>query len=158
MSDPRNYPNGFFGRSSGLGLPGDPDPEMVVLYQDFLARRSGWTWEMQRPYFEAALRLFGCPAWFLERQMRIPGLCRYRRQFLIDTAEFIVTGRRPTSVYTVTSLFDYRNPSMPMMFDAGAIPKGVDSIARWVSHEGGFADMVESMAVFFGPKGPVAGA
>lgn len=158
MSDPRNYPNGFFGRSSGLGLPGDPDPEIVVLYQDFLARRSGWTWEMQRPYFEAALRLFGCPAWFLERLMRIPGLCQYRRQFLIDTVEFIQTGRRPTSVYTVSSLFDYRKPSLPVRFDVGGVPKGVDAIARWVSHEGGFADMVESMAVFFGPKGPVAGA
>lgn len=157
MADLRTYPNGYVGRGTGLGIQGDADLEMTVLYQDYMARRSAWNWEHQRPYFEAALRLFGCPVWFLERQLRQPGLCKYRRQYVLDTLEFIRTGYRPTAVYSLTSVFDYKSDSLPLKADPSGLPLGVECIARWVSQEGGFADLVESMAVFFGPKSPVAG-
>lgn len=156
MAQQRSYPNGYVGRGVSFGLQGEADPEIVVLYNDYTNRRDGWTWDVQRPYLLAAARLFGCPTWFLERQLKEPGLCKYRRAFILDTIQFIETGRRTVSVYTISSLFDYKADSLPQVVPVN-LPKGMDCIAKWVSHEGGFADLVESMAIFFGPKGPIAG-
>lgn len=157
MPEFRSYPNGYIGRSNTLGIQGDPDPEVVIRYNDFVARTTRhWRWAEEREYLELALRLFGDPAWFLERQLSNPELCKYRRQYVLDTIEFIETGIRPVSTYVISSLFDYTTKCVTQS-KAVTLPKGNACLAKWVAQPNGLDDLVLSMAVFFGPKGPVLG-
>ena len=157
MPDFRSYPNGFVGQANSLGIQGNPDPELVVLYNDFVNRTSRkWRWEDERKYCELALRLFGCPQWFLTKQLANHDLCQYRRQYVLDTIEFINTGIRPTGAYVLSSLFDYDQHTTAAAIQAN-IPKGPEAIAKWLSHPHGLNDLIISMAVFFGSRGPVVG-
>lgn len=157
MPDFRSYPNGYIGRPNTLGIQGDPDPEVVIRYNDFIAKTSrNWRWEEEREYLELALRVFGDPAWFLERQLSNPDLCRFRRKYVEDTIEFIQTGVRPVSAYTMSSLFDYSSKSVASRKEC-FLPKGNACFAKWIAQPNGFNDLVLSMAVFFGLSGPVSG-
>ena len=157
MPDFRSYPNGFVGQTNSLGIQGDPDPELVVLYNDFTNRTARkWRWEDERKYCELAVRLFGCPQWFLTKQLSNPELCKYRRQYVLDTIEFINTGSRPTGGYVMSSLFNYNERSATSSTSAD-IPKGAEAIAKWLSHPHGMSDLIVSMAIFFGPRGRVVG-
>lgn len=157
MPNFRNYPNGFVGQENPLGVSGDPDPEVLVAYNDFVNRTSRrWAWEDERRYCELALRVFGCPHWFLTKQLSNPELCKFRRQYVLDTIEFIRTGQRPTSHYVMSSLFDLDAHSVPSKAVVD-IPKGTDGFALWLSHPGGLDDLIIAMSVFFGPRGPVVG-
>ncbi len=163
------YPNRF--RSigpNGLG-DGEADPEVVALFKSFLDHRGEWSWEDRKPYVDAAVRLFGSLHDFLLLQMSNPDICKSRRQFVLETAHFIVHGSRRVSIYTNTSLFNYEQGSTvadsmatTLIHEADSlielgIPKGLAGISLWLSKPHGFNDMVCSMAAFFGPRGPVAG-
>lgn len=157
MPDFRVYPNGYVGVANSLGVQGDTDPEVLVAYDDYLTRSGRqWRWAEEKKYIELAMRLFGCPRWFLERQLANTELCKYRRQYILDTVEFIRTGHRPAGAYTLSSLFNYSTKSLPVKKEID-LPRGGECVALWLSHPYGLDDLIQSMAVFFGPQGPVLG-
>jgi len=157
MPGARNYPNGYIGTENDLGVQGEADPEVQAIRDQFVNHLGRWTWEQERVILECALRVFGDPAWFFQRQAKQPGLCKYRRQFLEDTIEFILTGHRDISIYTTTSMFDYQRDSKPVALKSELLPKGVECLRLWLSHRDGFDDLVQSLVVFFGPKAPLPG-
>lgn len=157
MPGVRSYPNGYVGVENELGVQGEADPEIQALRDRFINHLGRWTWDQEREVLECALRVLGDPAWFFQRQLKQPGLCKYRRIFLEQTIQFILTGHRDVSIYTNTTMFDYQNDSKPLHLQTDLLPKGVECLSLWLRHHGGFDDLVQSLVVFFGPKAPLPG-
>lgn len=165
-----HYPRGFIIPMVDGGLirnPGNPDVERLYdLLIGNLANVNGWSY--RRLVFPTAMAVFGDFATFLSTQKLNPFLYGYNYEFLIDTLRFIETGRRRISVQNWFDLLlenhepnnDWRTRSNAELesFTRKYRSDTAAVVSRWVSHDGGFNDLVVSMHILFGvAKVPLEG-
>lgn len=116
-----------------------------------------------------ALELLGTdPNWIVAQTFN-PNLDRYRIDFLVDTLIYIETGKRSQSLMTWRALccdktltdakgITLRGHSINKKI---VLPKAIlfsqpaSIISAWISYDGGFADLVESLYMMFGSQATV---
>lgn len=116
-----------------------------------------------------ALELLGTdPNWIVAQTFN-PNLSAYRIEFLIDTLIYIETGKRSQSLMTWRALccdktlteskgITLRGHSINRKI---VLPKAIlfsqpaSIISAWISYDGGFADLVESLYLMFGSQATV---
>lgn len=111
-----------------------------------------------------ALDLLGTDSNWLATQIFNPNLNRYRIDFLVDTVIYISTGRRDQTLTTWRALCcdqtltDAKGISLQgyAINKKLVLPKDMifsqpsSIISAWLAHNGGFADLVESLYLMFG--------
>lgn len=159
------YPLGFR-RQLGAGETKtdiSPDAEVVELYLKWQQDRLlGKTWAKTSDGILAALRLFGDARQWLRVQQFNDHLTPYGWYFLLQTIQFINTGKRDISILTATNLVLDDVEAKRVISSADRKVNlldlvGADSesmIGRWVRWPGGFDDLIQSLNVFFGETRP----
>lgn len=111
-----------------------------------------------------AMDLFGADSNWLTTQIFNPNLNRYRIDFLVDTVIYISTGRRDQTLTTWRALCcdQTLTDAKSISLQGHAINKKIvlpkdmifsqpsSIISAWLAHNGGFADLVETMYLLFG--------
>lgn len=140
-------------------------PEVVALYREFLASSTKFsTWAFRKRAVEIALKLFDPNEGFdFISQDKNPRAVDYNYDFIVDTLNYIATGKRKFDTHLWLELmtqlpdanqFDIRQRNtIEKTFDtAGLSTNPVDLVQKWCSHKGGIEDMVCSMHLLFGER------
>lgn len=146
----------------------DPDSMACAHY---LGMVHGGTNLADSAHFESimrnALALLGHgPDWIVIQAMN-PNLDKYKVDFMVDTVDYIATGKRRMYLATWRELCSQRNDGSikPILLGQRVVnPKirvpaewlrahPTEIISRWLSHDGGLVDMIESLYLMFG--GPI---
>ncbi|MOA25787.1 hypothetical protein D3C78_1465350 [compost metagenome] len=110
---------------------------------------------------DLALVLFGGNYnWFI-RQDNNGLILDHNYAFLIDTVRYIATGKRRLSIHTWPMLLTAEPPAglhlieerkeIAVLFQTLALNTGTHAmLQRWLSHKGGFDDMMYTMNMLFG--------
>ena len=144
---------------------------VVEVYNQMIRRQVIHTnFDFRERCIKIALNAFGVhnfAAWILLNKAS-PTFTQSHADFLMDTVRFIVSGKRHTSVDSWERLIapGSNDPVTPVVFDndlLGALPServGVNRaeisdnlhlvIAMWLSHPGGFADLITTLYTLFG--------
>lgn len=144
---------------------------VVEIYNQMIRRQVIHTdFDYRERAIKTALLSFGVQnfeSWAKANQ-HSPTFTQTHADFITDTARFITTGKRQLPVGTWERLISpgVNDPTTKIEYDPyvlGAIPRGYSHlqqqscdanlhnvIARWLSHNGGFTDMVTSLYTFFG--------
>lgn len=140
---------------------GDPRVhDLFVEYTNF-PRRTVY-WEFRKRVINLALELFsGNYNWFILQDNNAL-ITDHNYSFLLDTVRFIATGRRRLSIHTWPALLTYE-PAVGVVGtdtrrDIYLLFKELNLfndnkygiIQKWVSHKGGFDDLMYSMNMLFG--------
>jgi len=143
----------------------DGDAEVAGLWDIYMKGRvdhSGWAY--RRSVISAAVRLLGSMPYFVTTQKLNPYLYGYNYEFLLDTLNYIKTGKRKMSIVSWKGLLsengapnaDYKlratKPENNAMtkFEAQVKQPTQDIISEWCSHPKGFDDMLQTLDVMFG--------
>jgi hypothetical protein len=120
-------------------------------------------------HFESVLRnalaLLGTgPDWIILQGMN-PNLSRYQVDFMVDTINYIATGKRRMYMATWRELNADANNNgsvKPIVLGARIVNPDIkvpadwlkahpaEIISRWIAHEGGLVDLIESLNLMFG--------
>lgn len=167
MSEGRVYPLGYYG--GGQTPPQDThetregDPEVVALWERYThVGNYSQLWDFRSQVIRVAKRLFTeTPNWFT-MQDRNPWVREYNYLFIVDTLRFIATGQRRIDIYTWPDLITYY-PDAQSPRDIGGRRQIADQIRElnidtkadrliqlWLSHRGGFDDMMNTLRILFG--------
>lgn len=112
-----------------------------------------------------ALALIGMgPDWILIQQMN-PNLSKYQVDFMVDTINYIATGKRKYYLATWRELAADANNNgsvKPIVLGARIVNPEIkvpaewlkahpaEIISRWIAREGGLVDLIESLHLMFG--------
>ncbi len=168
MSQPNIVKQTQPGYSGGQSMSRTPfaqregDPELRELWKRYTSHNArSETWKFRKEVLKVAKRLLGAePNWF-QAQDKNPYLVAYNYEFVQDTLRYITTGYRRISIYSWDALVSYN--SKPAL-DAIVGRKGIGDyvkrhqvdqslvilIQQWVSHPGGFDDLIRSLNIMFG--------
>jgi len=137
------------------------DPRGHDLYLVFTNEpKKSVTWEFRKKVIDLAQTLFaGNFNWFI-RQDTNAMITDQNYMFMLDTVRFIATGKRRLSIYTWPTLLSYKVPvgsavdsrnEISKLFIELALATDVNTIlAKWVSHKGGFDDLMYTLNMLFG--------
>lgn len=156
----RLFPRGFiFPVAGGTVVPdqGHRDVDRLLDYL-FSGKVNNKGFSFYREVFPVAMSLFGDFPTFLRTQKNNPFLYGYNYEFLLDTLKFIQTGCRKVSIHNWKPLLaewaephsDHRQRASSGQLDKLTRYSGVEIVAQWCSHPGGFDDMVMTMGLMFG--------
>lgn len=136
------------------------DSTVVTLYELYVNRLVNTTqWQYRKRVLEAALRLFGRFDNWLYVQSDNAQVRGYNIEYILDTLNFIRTGRRELSNETWIELLHEQDDVQQGSLDAPgpksffALQAGEDTsqlLQRWCSHPNGFQDLVCTLHVLFG--------
>ncbi len=159
------YPLGFR-RQLGSGetkTDTDPDAGVVNLYLKWQQNRLlSKTWSNTSDTIVAALGLFGDARQWFRIQQYNEYLTPYGWYFLLQTIQFINTGKRDINMLTATNLIlddveaKRRMPNSDRTVNLLDLIK-TDSeslIGRWVRWPGGYDDLIQTLNVLFGNPRP----
>lgn len=156
----RDYSGGQFKASQRFTMR-QGDPRVHALYLIFTNEpKVSVTWDFRKQVIDLAQQLFaGNFNWFI-RQDTNAMITDQNYAFMLDTVRFIATGRRRISIYTWPALLTYNVPAgisvdsrndISKLFIELALDTHVDKvIQKWVSHKGGFDDMMYTINMLFG--------
>jgi len=167
QNNPHIFPFGFRafyavatqinGRSLG-------DEDVAECQRMYLSKTDGYTdWAFKRRVINNALRLFGDSfSLWVKQQLGNPYVNEKALRFIDDTIRFILTGKREMMVMHWPRILDANPKSIQLtsgdMRKAldGVIKTNSDSLSKdylssWLSHPGGFDDLVFTMSVVFVP-------
>lgn len=138
------------------------DPRVHALFVEFTNfPKQAVTWEFQRRLIDLAQELFeGDYSWFI-RQDSNALLKDQNYAFVLDTVRFIATGTRKFSIHTWPALVTYDVPVINESVDGrrdiyflmeklGVPTDTAKFIQKWLSHKGGFDDMMYTIHLLFG--------
>lgn len=137
------------------------DPRVHNLYLIFTNEpKRAIYWEFRKQVIDLAQTVFaGQFNWFI-RQDTNAAVVDQNYLFLLDTVRFIATGRRRLSIYTWPALLSYNVPvglavdsraEISKLFIELALESDINVvIQRWLSHKGGFDDMMYTLNMLFG--------
>jgi hypothetical protein len=139
---------------------GDPRVhDLFVEYSNF--PKQAITWDFQKRVINLAQDMFaGEYSWFI-RQDANALLKDQNYAFVLDTVRFIASGTRKFSIHTWPALLTYDVPivteSVEGRRDIYFLTQKLDVptnneqfIAKWLSHKGGFDDLMYTMNMLFG--------
>lgn len=139
---------------------GDPRVhELFVEYTNHAQRAV--TWEFQKRVIDLAQDMFsGEYSWFI-RQDANAFLKDQNYAFILDTVRFIATGRRKFSIHTWPALVTYDVPVVKvdvngrreiylLMVELGVPTDCNLFLQKWLSHRGGFDDLMYTLHLLFG--------
>lgn len=140
----------------------DGDAEVVDLFNQYTgpeSKSSGW--EFRKRAIKCAYRLFnGQENWFLRQDQN--GMVQdYNYEFLQDTIRFIATGKRRMNLFVWQDLIIHQpehalkgvehRHEIADQFKSLALSTSFDAMfQRWISHPGGFDDLMMSLHLMFG--------
>lgn len=156
---PRLYTSRCDGGESVVVSEGDQSVEL--LYKQFIDQSTNTnTWAFARTALINALRVFGDFRDWLSDQQSNPNIVGYNRQFLVDTLNFIETGKRELSVHSWIDLVSEGGAS----HHAHAVPQrlldskqllasseaSLELLQKWISQPNGLEDLLNTMHLLFG--------
>lgn len=119
-------------------------------------------------HFESVLRnalaLLGTgPDWITLQSMN-PNLNKYKVGFIADTVNYIAVGKRRMYLATWRELCEERNDGVvkPIVMNSRVVNPEIkvpaewlkahptEIISKWIAHDGGLVDLIESMYLMFG--------
>lgn len=147
-----------------------PDELVMTAQRTLLADTTGvtHTWEWQRHTVNRILDLFGDFREFLRAQEDNSTITVHQRLFLEDTVDYINTGTRKMSIESRLMLLAMEaNERSPSLYQSHRGERTLAQLLRvphddymyhWLTHDGGFSDMVCTANGIFGSlKGPFVG-
>lgn len=157
----REYSGGQFKAGKRFEMrQGDPRVHaLFVEYSNF--PKQAVTWDFQKRVIDLAYELFqGEYSWFI-RQDANALLKDQNYAFVLDTVRFIASGTRKFSIHTWPALLTYEVPIISesvegrreiyLLMQQLDVPTQVESyLAKWLSHKGGFDDLMFTMNMLFG--------
>lgn len=137
------------------------DESIEMLYKILLDRNTNSrSWPFYRNVLSNAMRLFGDLRTWIQDQKSNPNLVGYNAQFLMDTINFIETGKRELSVGTWSDLLTeggtahHANAVPPHLTNSRATSEISDSsnlfLQKWVSQPNGLEDLLMTLHLCFG--------
>lgn len=157
----RDYSGGQFKAGKRFEIrQGDPRVHaLFVEYTNF--PKQAVTWDFRKRVIDLALDLFqGEYSWFI-RQDANALLKDQNYAFVLDTVRFIASGTRKFSIHTWPALLTYEVPvvnesvegrrEIYLLTQKLDVPTQAELfIAKWLSHKGGFDDMMYTLNMLFG--------
>jgi hypothetical protein len=141
----------------------DGDTEVEFLYRVYINHEPGYdTWEFRSEVFRAAKRLIGLSitGWAARHDFS-KYLHLNARNFMADTIRFIETGSRTMHSRNWLDLLETGPSPLPTAITdskAGLSTELISNstlyIQKWVSHKGGFEDLLTSLLIMYGPGLP----
>lgn len=138
------------------------DPRVHALFVEFTNfPKQAVTWDFQKRVIDLAQDLFaGEYSWFI-RQDSNALLNDLNYAFVLDTIRFIATGTRKFSIYTWPALLTYDVPVVTesvegrrdifFLMEELTVPTNTEKfISQWLTHKGGFDDLMYTMNMLFG--------
>jgi hypothetical protein len=135
------------------------DDEVDYLYRVFVNREAGYdSWEFRSETIKVAKRLMGLSlTGWAGRHADSRFLNINARAFIKDTVRFLETGRRSMSGRNWLDLLETDPSPLPVALrdNATELPEALvrdtmTYIQRWLSHTGGFEDLLTSLAIMYG--------
>lgn len=155
------YPRRYFRRvPAGSGvIRANGDPEVNKIFDDFMAQKlNTQSFAKRAEVLVVAGRLLHNFVEWAKDQQANANLRGYNYDFLVDTINFINSGKRKLSVmnwHDLVSEDDFpthgNNVVRAVPLDLGMFEN--DSayvVTKWCSRDGGFEDMVQSLYLIFG--------
>lgn len=138
------------------------DPRVHELFVEFTNfPKQAITWQFRKKVIDLAQELFaGEYSWFI-RQDSNAMLTDQNYAFVLDTIRFIASGTRKFSIHTWPSLISYNVPVVTesvegrreiyFMMDKLDVPTDTAKVLqKWLSHKGGFDDLMYTLHLLFG--------
>lgn len=155
---PRHYTSRRFDGDEVVVSSGDESVEM--LFTSYLDRTVNISsWDFRRGILLHAKRLFGDLHEWFRLQLNNPNVIGYNRTFILDTVEYLKTGRRQLSVSTWFELIQEGGKG----HTANAVPTALQGhkgdvtsfssdelMQKWVSMPNGFEDLINTLHLLFG--------
>lgn len=137
------------------------DLELAKLWRDMQdGRISHESWEFRSQVIDCTKRLFGDFLEWLDAQDQNTKISQNGYDFIVDTIQFINTGRRTVSIATRTGIIttEIRTDKYENLSAAGRTTKlrellkvhPREVIFEWVKHKDGFSDMLCTINFLFG--------
>lgn len=162
------YPSGFARRDTSFsGVRAEQPDEGISVH--YLGLIQGTLPLNGREAFMAnldeAIRLLGNGTEWIVTQRHNPNLTKKQVQFVIDTVNYIRTGKRSMYPETWLALLERNEPLKIQSINPGSataanpeivVPSDLFGkepsavIARWISHDGGLSDMISALNIMFG--------
>lgn len=158
------YPTGYALPSqarSGVSVLTEGDKDVVALFDEYrtgLAKTN--TYEVFKRAVDNATRVFAKDIFWITMQQRNPNLSRMKVEFLADTLEYIVSGKRRMHVRSWLPLLDDKlgGDVSPILMNGPVIHSAIDVpmmkpaqlLASWLRHKDGVGDLIESTNILFG--------
>lgn len=109
------------------------------------------------PVLDCALRLFGDFKSWVDLQVADPNLVGYNLEFVRDVVRYVLTGQRDMSPLVWLDLVSENQLKVAHAFKLDkkgfALPDTLSTsevLQKWCSHHEGFADLLQTLYVFFG--------
>lgn len=138
------------------------DPRVHDLFVEFTNHpKRSVTWDFRKRVIDLAQELFeGDYSWFI-RQDSNALIKDQNYAFILDTVQFIATGRRKFSIHTWPALVTYDVPVLNesvsgrreiyLLMERLQVPTATNAfIQRWVSQRNGFDDLMYTLHMLFG--------
>lgn len=159
------YPTGFALPStarSGVTVLTEGDKDVAVLFGEYrngLAKTN--TYEVFKRAVDNASRVFAKDIFWITMQQRNPNLSRMKVEFLADTLEYIVSGKRRMHVRSWLPLVDDKlgGDVSPILMNGPVVHPQINLplndgpaslLASWLRHKDGVGDLIESTNILFG--------
>lgn len=160
------YPSGFARLNTEQSVTGFKEPDSMACAH-YLGMLNGSVSIMDHKHFESVLRnalaLLGTgPDWITIQSMN-SNLDKYKAEFIVDTVNYITTGKRRMYQATWRELCSTRNDGQvkPIVLGSRVVNPEIrvpaewqrhptEIISKWISHEGGLVDLIESVYLMFG--------
>lgn len=157
------YPRLYTSRhSEGAAVVVSQGDESIELLHKLLvdATTNSRSWPFYRSVLSNALRLFGDFKEWTQEQLSNPNIVGYNRQFIVDTLNFIETGKRELSVQSWLDLVNeggagHHAHAIPQrLLDnkplSNASETSLQLLQDWVAKPNGFEDMLITLHLLFG--------
>lgn len=157
----RDYSGGQFKAGKRFEMRAG-DPRVHDLFVEFTNfPKQAVTWAFQKRVIDLALELFaGNYSWFI-RQDSNALLKDQNYAFVLDTVRFIATGTRKFSIHTWPALVTYEVPiinesvdnrrDIYFLMEKLDVPTQTEKfLQKWLSHKGGFDDLMYTLHLLFG--------
>lgn len=162
------YSSGFARLNPDQAGTGYKEPDtMTVTHYDGMVK--GMLSIVDAKHFDSVMRnalaLLGTgPDWITIQAMN-PNLSRYQVDFVVDTINYIATGKRkylPVTWRELSADANNNGAVKPIVLGGRAVNPDIrvpqewlrahpaEIISRWISHEGGLVDLIESLHMMFG--------
>lgn len=157
----RSYSGGQSRKTNAyIARPGDNKIHDLFMEYTTFSNRTGY-WEFQSKVIVEAHRLFsGNFNWFIKQDSNAQ-VTGYAYEFLQDTLRYIATGRRRMDIHTWpgllsdeplggVQLIENRHDIRGMFHTLQLATSAEAMIQKWMSHKGGFDDMMYTLHLLFG--------
>ena len=161
------YPSGFARLNGELAGTGFKEPDSMAC-SHHLGMLTGSVSLVNFSHFESVLRnalaLFGTgPDWITIQSMN-PNLNKYKVDFVVDTVNYIATGKRRMYLATWRELCSDVNDGQvkPIVMGSRVVNPEIkvppewlkahptEILSQWIAHDGGLVDLIESIYLMFG--------